>query len=545
MSEDRPDIFVSYSHDSDEHAKKVRQLVVALTRDGCDCRLDVHKDSDEDWPLWMTRQLREAEFVVCICTETYQRRFDDAEEPSEGKGVGWEASLIRKELYEQKGHNTRILPAVMDSGDTESIPFLLKGGDYFRLIDTDGYEKLLRRLHKTPAFALPNPGPKPDALATHVDTPLFPRIDASAKSDDNDANEFTIKLDWDRSAFNNHVGETFTMGLAQCVGVAKDCIEINLGTAHQVYLTCRLFDRPALERFQQQVDSDSPELRPFQDQWKVESIEFANRTESDTEIAERIRSRVSVILAQRPTAAKYLAEKLALEESTTSEIEVFAGQLLRCSLADFLPTVISRFTKHDDETSVVLRELAMYVIPQIFRKELRREIGMRMKTENFVEIPASHKSIVELVITGANGHKLGFEDDWKSDASMPVGKFQIEPGSEFGILQGDELKRFVKAFESAIVRKLGAGFINQFTTVARAGAIREELAIRRAGEHGRPPSRYYFIYPEGHDRVPELESTYADVVFVEHRPTSYDKTEHNVVRSIRKMFCPDDEDFEV
>ena len=42
----KPGVFISYSHDSPEHANRVRALGASLSRDGCDCRLDVHKIAD-------------------------------------------------------------------------------------------------------------------------------------------------------------------------------------------------------------------------------------------------------------------------------------------------------------------------------------------------------------------------------------------------------------------------------------------------------------------------------------------------------------------
>ena len=46
----RPKVFISYSHDSHEHSERVQGLGASLSRDGCKCRIDVYKDTDEDWP---------------------------------------------------------------------------------------------------------------------------------------------------------------------------------------------------------------------------------------------------------------------------------------------------------------------------------------------------------------------------------------------------------------------------------------------------------------------------------------------------------------
>ena len=73
---DAPKVFISYSHDSDEHANRVLVLADALCDGGIDVILDryVHPAPAEGWPLWMDRNIRDANFVLMICTETYLRR---------------------------------------------------------------------------------------------------------------------------------------------------------------------------------------------------------------------------------------------------------------------------------------------------------------------------------------------------------------------------------------------------------------------------------------------------------------------------------------
>jgi hypothetical protein len=70
-----PIVFISYSHDSQEHAELVLALSDRLRDDGIDCLLDQYEVSPpEGWPLWMDRQIHEANFVLMICTPTYFRR---------------------------------------------------------------------------------------------------------------------------------------------------------------------------------------------------------------------------------------------------------------------------------------------------------------------------------------------------------------------------------------------------------------------------------------------------------------------------------------
>ena len=174
LSAESPVVFLSYSHDSEEHSERVRGLAASLARDGCDCRVDVYKESDEDWPAWMTRQLLEADVVLCVATQTYDRRFRDKEMPDVGLGVGWEAGLIRRLLYAKKLHNDRVFPIVFESSDRRHIPLELQGYDDFVLDGASGYEALLRKVYKRPLHARPATGAPPD-LPTHTTEPLFAR----------------------------------------------------------------------------------------------------------------------------------------------------------------------------------------------------------------------------------------------------------------------------------------------------------------------------------------------------------------------------------
>jgi len=90
-----PKVFISYSHDSQEHRDRILALGNRLRAEGIDCNLDQYETSpSEGWPRWMINQLDWADFVLVICTEQYHRRFRGHEEPDRGRGV----SRISKSL---------------------------------------------------------------------------------------------------------------------------------------------------------------------------------------------------------------------------------------------------------------------------------------------------------------------------------------------------------------------------------------------------------------------------------------------------------------
>ena len=81
MAPEPPKVFISYSHDSTEHAERVLELSNRLRRDGVDCMIDQYRRRTEaGWTLWMEKQIENSDFVLMVCTETYFRRVRDDEE---------------------------------------------------------------------------------------------------------------------------------------------------------------------------------------------------------------------------------------------------------------------------------------------------------------------------------------------------------------------------------------------------------------------------------------------------------------------------------
>src|SRR5512135_1006462 len=108
----RTTIFLSYSHDSDDHRGKVLALSERLRSDGIETLLDqyVNGAPAEGWPRWMMNQLDKATYVLVVCTKTYYRRFRGHEKPGKGKGVDWEGTLITNELYGVRTQTLRFVP---------------------------------------------------------------------------------------------------------------------------------------------------------------------------------------------------------------------------------------------------------------------------------------------------------------------------------------------------------------------------------------------------------------------------------------------------
>ena len=144
MSKKAPHVFISYSHDSNDHKEQVLALSERLRQDGIHTQLDqyVNGTPAERWPRWMLNQLDKAQFVLVVCTETYYRRFRGLESPNTGKGVDWEGALITQEIYDARSQELKFVPILFTVNQERFIPELLRGQAYYTLSSNSGYTAL-------------------------------------------------------------------------------------------------------------------------------------------------------------------------------------------------------------------------------------------------------------------------------------------------------------------------------------------------------------------------------------------------------------------
>lgn len=165
-------VFISYSHDSDEHKDNILKLANQLRSEGVDCNIDQYEKSPaEGWPRWMVNQVEWADFVVVVCTEQYNRRFRGKEEPGKGRGVTWEGAVISQELYDCHVKSTKFVPVVFSSRDGSFIPVMIRGFSRYDLYTEEGYQGFYRRLTNQPLNPKPPLGEKVE-LAPRVLPPL-------------------------------------------------------------------------------------------------------------------------------------------------------------------------------------------------------------------------------------------------------------------------------------------------------------------------------------------------------------------------------------
>jgi len=142
-------VFISYSHDGDEHCADVLSMPSHRNR------FEPHPP--QGWERWMRERIEWADYVLLVCTETYRRRYEDAESLGRGDGVAFEGLLLREELYEQHGRTDRIIPLILGPEHAEHRPRGLRTQTYYDL--SREYDALYFRLTNQP-----DPGAAPAPL---------------------------------------------------------------------------------------------------------------------------------------------------------------------------------------------------------------------------------------------------------------------------------------------------------------------------------------------------------------------------------------------
>lgn len=98
----------------------------------------------------MRKQIKEADFVLIVCTEVYERRFEGNEETGRSAGAKWEGAIVTQQLYEAEGSNIKFIPVVFSAEDTRYIPLEIRGVTFHIVENDKGYEGLYRQLTNQP-----------------------------------------------------------------------------------------------------------------------------------------------------------------------------------------------------------------------------------------------------------------------------------------------------------------------------------------------------------------------------------------------------------
>jgi hypothetical protein len=158
-NENIPKVFISYSHDSEDHKNWVLQLSTRLRSNGVDIILDRwNLKLGIDIAQFMEKGLSELDRVICVCTDQYVVKANEGI-----RGVGYEKRIIVAEYLTEKNNNY-VIP-LLRNNDLSKLPSCLLGLNYIDFrndsLYESKYEELLRDLLNEPVLPIPPIGKNP------------------------------------------------------------------------------------------------------------------------------------------------------------------------------------------------------------------------------------------------------------------------------------------------------------------------------------------------------------------------------------------------
>lgn len=155
-----PLVFISYSWDSEEHEKWVRQLASDLIKNGVDVRLDQWENNfGSDIPFFMDNSIINAERVLCVLTPNYKEKADQRK-----GGVGYEIRNMTAQIFADVITN-KFIPVLRKGTPKDAIPIALSGRVFVDMSDDANYveklEVIIREIYNKPKHLKPKLGTPP------------------------------------------------------------------------------------------------------------------------------------------------------------------------------------------------------------------------------------------------------------------------------------------------------------------------------------------------------------------------------------------------
>ncbi|WP_282016152.1 toll/interleukin-1 receptor domain-containing protein [Marinifilum flexuosum] len=137
-------VFISYSHDSEEHRKWVLNLALKLKLNGIRVILDqTHLNAGDYLTTFMEDYIETVDYVLMICTDNYNERAKERK-----GGVGYEINLISAEIFENP-RTSKFIPIVRNVTVDRKTPACVNGRLYCDFSNDNSFDEQLNELVQT------------------------------------------------------------------------------------------------------------------------------------------------------------------------------------------------------------------------------------------------------------------------------------------------------------------------------------------------------------------------------------------------------------
>jgi hypothetical protein len=189
-----PTVFISYSHDSEQHKEWVKKLGADLMHHGVNVILDQWDlRIGADLRFFMEQGLNKSTLVLCICSSEYVRKSDL------GKGgVGFESMIITSALLEN-ANTDYIVPIIRNNSTNVKTPIALKSKLYIDFSNDQEYfsrySDLIERIYEEDSKKKPILGDSPYSNKVVQQIELKKRLDSIQYYNSNMNDKVTFRND--------------------------------------------------------------------------------------------------------------------------------------------------------------------------------------------------------------------------------------------------------------------------------------------------------------------------------------------------------------
>lgn len=176
--EENPKVFISYSHDSNEHKEWVKSLATLLRNHGVDVTLDqwdLH--IGQDLRFFMEHGVTKSKIVLCVCSENYVNKANTG-----NGGTGYETMIISQDLLSNVNLEY-IIPIVRNNTLDRKLPTCLGTKLYIDFSNDslfyENYRTLLERIYNEDSKKKPPLGKNPFANTICDEIDVKKSIDAT------------------------------------------------------------------------------------------------------------------------------------------------------------------------------------------------------------------------------------------------------------------------------------------------------------------------------------------------------------------------------